>query len=209
VIGEDFRSGVPGPIDLIVDPVGGQERFTESLRSLAPEGCIVVVGFTAGEIPTVKVNRLLLGNTDVRRCAFGVLAFNPAALANAVARLSDLIAAGSVRAVIGSVYPLERVKEALHDLDNRHRSRFRRSVPPFGSTSASALRAQSARCTTYGRATIETWHVADRFDAATHRVGLREKRFRAGTARRAWRRSRARSLSRASAWSITGQLSAA
>jgi NADPH2:quinone reductase len=119
VIGEDFGSWLPGPIDLIVDPVGGQERFTESLRSLAPEGRIVVVGFTAGEIPTVKVNRLLLGNTDVRGCAFGVLAFNPAALTDAVARLSDLIAAGSVRPVIGSVYPLERVKEALHDLDNR------------------------------------------------------------------------------------------
>jgi NADPH2:quinone reductase len=119
VTGEDFRSGLPGPVDLIVDPVGGQERFTESLRSLAPEGRIVVVGFTAGEIPTVKVNRLLLGNTDVRGCNFGVVAFNSAALNDAVARLSDLITAGSLRPLVGSVYPLERVKDALQDLDNR------------------------------------------------------------------------------------------
>ena len=119
VIGEDFRSALPGPVDLIVDPVGGQERFTESLRSLAPEGRIVVVGFTAGEIPTVKVNRLLLANTDVRGCNFGVLAFNAAALADAVARMSDLITAGSLRPLIGSVYPLERVTDALNDLDNR------------------------------------------------------------------------------------------
>ena len=51
VIGEDFRAQLTAPVDLIVDPVGGQERFTESLRALAPEGRIVVVGFTAGEIP--------------------------------------------------------------------------------------------------------------------------------------------------------------
>jgi NADPH:quinone reductase len=32
---------------------------------LAPEGRLLVLGFAAGEIPTVKVNRLLLGNTAV------------------------------------------------------------------------------------------------------------------------------------------------
>ncbi|MGH3835830.1 MAG: zinc-binding dehydrogenase, partial [Pseudonocardiaceae bacterium] len=41
-------------VDIIVDPVGG-DRMTDSLRSLAPEGRLLVVGFTAGEIPTVKV----------------------------------------------------------------------------------------------------------------------------------------------------------
>jgi NADPH:quinone reductase len=51
-------------VDLVVDPVGG-DRMTDSLRSLAPEGRLLVLGFAAGEIPTVKVNRLLLGNTAV------------------------------------------------------------------------------------------------------------------------------------------------
>jgi NADPH2:quinone reductase len=51
-------------VDLVLDPVGG-DRMTDSLRSLAPEGRLLVLGFTAGEIPTVKVNRLLLGNTAV------------------------------------------------------------------------------------------------------------------------------------------------
>jgi NADPH:quinone reductase len=49
-------------VDLVLDPVGG-DRMTDSLRSLAPEGRLLVLGFAAGEIPTVKVNRLLLGNT--------------------------------------------------------------------------------------------------------------------------------------------------
>jgi NADPH:quinone reductase len=51
-------------VDLVLDPVGG-DRMIDSLRSLAPEGRLLVLGFAAGEIPTVKVNRLLLGNTAV------------------------------------------------------------------------------------------------------------------------------------------------
>ena len=51
-------------VDIVVDPVGG-DRMTDSLRSLGPEGRLLVLGFTAGEIPVVKVNRLLLGNTGV------------------------------------------------------------------------------------------------------------------------------------------------
>ena len=51
-------------VDLALDPVGG-DRLVDSLRLLAPEGRLLVVGFTAGEIPTVKVNRLLLGNIGV------------------------------------------------------------------------------------------------------------------------------------------------
>jgi NADPH:quinone reductase len=51
-------------IDIVLDPVGG-DRITDSLRSLVPEGRLLVLGFSAGEIPTVKVNRLLLGNTGV------------------------------------------------------------------------------------------------------------------------------------------------
>ena len=53
-----------GGVDVVLDPVGG-DRFTDSLRSLREGGRVVVVGFTAGSIPEVKVNRLLLGNTEV------------------------------------------------------------------------------------------------------------------------------------------------
>jgi len=56
-------------VDIVLDPVGsdrpGSDRMTDSLRSLAPEGRLLVLGFAGGEIPAVKVNRLLLGNTGV------------------------------------------------------------------------------------------------------------------------------------------------
>lgn len=68
-----LRDDVPGKVreltgdrgvDVVVDVVGGDIR--NSLRSLAPLGRLLAVGFASGEIPTVKVNRLLLTNTDVR-----------------------------------------------------------------------------------------------------------------------------------------------
>jgi NADPH:quinone reductase len=66
---DGFRDAVDaltqgGGVDLVVDPVGG-DRFTDSLRTLAPDGRVLVLGFTGRDIPTVKVNRLLLSNTAV------------------------------------------------------------------------------------------------------------------------------------------------
>jgi NADPH:quinone reductase len=58
-------STAPGPAGSTAPGPAGRDRMTDSLRALAPEGRVLVLGFTGGEIPTVKVNRLLLGNTGV------------------------------------------------------------------------------------------------------------------------------------------------
>ena len=67
--------------------VGG-DAFTDSLRSLATQGRLLVVGFAAGQgIPEVKVNRLLLNNVDVRGVGWGAYAMVAARLhAGAVGR---------------------------------------------------------------------------------------------------------------------------
>src|SRR5215207_8551850 len=62
------RSG--GGVDVLLDPVGGA-RFTDSLRSLGEEGRLVVIGFTGGSIPEVRVNRLLLNNIEVVGAGWG------------------------------------------------------------------------------------------------------------------------------------------
>src|SRR4051812_28326692 len=59
-----------GGVDVVIDPVGG-DRFTDSLRSLREGGRVVVVGFTGGSIPEVRVNRLLLNNVDVVGAGWG------------------------------------------------------------------------------------------------------------------------------------------
>jgi NADPH2:quinone reductase len=106
-------------VDLVVDPVGG-DRFTDSLRSLAVEGRILVIGFTAGEIPTVKVNRLLLGNTSVVGVAWGAFWHRePGYVRRQWDELLPLLADGRLDPPLGSSHPLADVAEALRELDER------------------------------------------------------------------------------------------
>ncbi len=112
---DDWRAGVTGAtggVDIVIDPVGG-DRFKESLRSLAPEGRLIVVGFAAGEIPTLAVNRLLLNNTDVRGCSWSVLANRPDGLAEAAAHLNEMAERGELTPPVVDALPLEKAPEAL------------------------------------------------------------------------------------------------
>jgi NADPH:quinone reductase len=106
-------------VDIVVDPVGG-DRFTDSLRSLAPAGRLLVIGFTGGEIPTVKVNRLLLNNIDVVGVGWGAWAgTHPDALAEQWADLERLLASGQLAPPEPVVYPLEEAAAAIASLENR------------------------------------------------------------------------------------------
>jgi NADPH2:quinone reductase len=114
---KDLTSG--RGVDLVVDPVGG-DRFTDSLRSLAPEGRLLVVGFTGGEIPTVKVNRLLLNNIDVVGVAWGAFALaRPEYLQQQWNELLPHLQAGRLDPPLGSTYPLDRAAEAVTELAQR------------------------------------------------------------------------------------------
>jgi NADPH:quinone reductase len=106
-------------VDLVVDPVGG-DRFTDSLRSLAPLGRLLVIGFTAGDIPTVKVNRLLLNNIDVRGVGWGAYALpRPGFVRRQWDELMPFLESGAIDPPISGTYPLERAGEALARLDDR------------------------------------------------------------------------------------------
>jgi NADPH2:quinone reductase len=108
-----------GGVDLVLDPVGG-DRFTDSLRSLREEGRIVVVGFTGGSIPEVKVNRLLLNNTEVIGAGWGAYIMSKPHVNRQVgAALDELIAGGFVRPIVGQRFPLERAADALKAIDGR------------------------------------------------------------------------------------------
>lgn len=106
-------------VDVVLDPVGG-DRFTDSLRSLKAGGRLLVVGFTGGEIPTVKVNRLLLNNIDAIGVGWGAWAgSHPGYLAEQWAELAPLLASGAVGAPQPVVFGLERAGEAIGSLENR------------------------------------------------------------------------------------------
>ncbi|BBY85938.1 NADPH:quinone oxidoreductase family protein [Mycolicibacterium tokaiense] len=106
-------------VDIVLDPVGG-DRVTDSLRSLAPGGRLLVVGFTGGDIPTIKTNRLLLNNVDAVGVGWGAWTMtHPGYVAQQWAELAPLLASGAVTAPEPEIYPLERAGEAIAALENR------------------------------------------------------------------------------------------
>ena len=124
VLAEGFKDAVKEltngrGVDVVVDPVGG-DRFTDSLRSLAPAGRLLVIGFTGGEIPTVKVNRLLLNNIDVVGVGWGAWAgTHPGALTEQWTDLAKLLTSSKLSPPEPDVYPLDEAAAAVASLENR------------------------------------------------------------------------------------------
>ncbi len=118
---DEARELTGGGVDLVLDPVGG-DRFTDSLRSLAEGGRLVVVGFTAGSIPEVRVNRLLLNNTEVIGAGWGAFVIGKPDVNREIgAELAKLIGSGVVRPLVGASFPLSvaGATEALELIDGR------------------------------------------------------------------------------------------
>ncbi|EWT02363.1 NADPH:quinone oxidoreductase [Intrasporangium oryzae NRRL B-24470] len=124
VLADDFLAGAKEltegrGVDVIVDPVGG-DRFTDSLRALAPEGRLLVIGFTAGQIPEVKVNRLLLNNLSVVGVGWGAFwTRDPGYLRTQWDAILPLLAQGALDPVLGPGFPLADVAAALTEIDER------------------------------------------------------------------------------------------
>ncbi|QSE90669.1 NADPH:quinone oxidoreductase family protein [Rhodococcus pseudokoreensis] len=104
-------------VDVVLDPVGDW-IFDEAVRTLAPEGRLLVVGFAAGKIPELKVNRLLLRNIGVVGAAFGAfLELDHDLMTEQAASLDRMIADGAVKPYIGSRFGFEELPQALRSLD--------------------------------------------------------------------------------------------
>jgi NADPH2:quinone reductase len=119
ILGDAFAAEVLdgfGPIDVVVDPLGDR-FFGESLRTLAPEGRVVVIGFAAGEIPVLKLNRLLLRNASALGVAWGAfLEHDPTVMATSSAALSAMSDRGALRPQIGRRVAFADIPQALAEL---------------------------------------------------------------------------------------------
>ena len=105
--------------DIVVDPVGG-DRFTDSLRCLAPEGRLLVIGFAAGQIPEVKVNRLLLNNISVVGVSWGSFALaTPGYLKQQWEAINPGISSGALRPLLHDTMALDQAAAALRLLETR------------------------------------------------------------------------------------------
>jgi NADPH2:quinone reductase len=108
-----------GGVDVVLDPVGG-ERFTDSLRCLREDGRVLVVGFTEGSIPEVKVNRLLLRNVSVVGAGWGAYVMgNPQRNREIGEAVATMIEDGFIKPIIGAAFGLEEAADAFRTIDER------------------------------------------------------------------------------------------
>jgi NADPH2:quinone reductase len=102
-------------VDMVVDPIGG-DAFDDAIRVLATEGRLLVIGFAAGGIPTVKVNRLLLRNVSVIGVGYGEFVNRtPGAQALFEFGVAELVRAG-LRPPPPIRFPLSKGADALQAL---------------------------------------------------------------------------------------------
>jgi len=105
--------------DVIYDPVGG-DVFDASLKCIAWNGRLLVIGFASGRIPEVKLNRVLLKNIAIVGLHWGAHAMHePERIPEAFDALFALYREGRIRPVIYRSYELAELPAALEALGSR------------------------------------------------------------------------------------------
>ncbi|MDR3498875.1 MAG: NADPH:quinone oxidoreductase family protein [Parvibaculum sp.] len=105
--------------DVVYDPVGG-DVFDESVRCIAWNGRLLVIGFTSGRIPTVSVNMPLIKGfsvVGVRAGEYGRR--DPEAGRRNIEAIDRLAAEGKIDPYVCATFPLERAVDAMRMLQNR------------------------------------------------------------------------------------------
>lgn len=105
--------------DVIYDPVGG-DIFDESIRCIAWNGRLLIIGFTSGRIPTVSVNMPLIKGFSVVGVRAGEYGRRDPEAGKANLEAIDRLAAeGKIDPYICARFPLERAVDAMRMLQNR------------------------------------------------------------------------------------------
>lgn len=105
--------------DIVLDMLGG-DFFDAAIRAVAWCGRLVVVGFTAGRIPTLKINYVLLKNIEVTGLQISdYRKRRPDLIRHCYSEIFQLVAQGKLHAPPTSMFPLDMLTDALHQLQER------------------------------------------------------------------------------------------
>ncbi len=105
--------------DTIYDPVGG-DIFDLSTKCVAAEGRILIIGFAAGRIPSIALNRVLLKNISIVGVLWGgYVLSHPSYEKEAHGVLMKMYDAGRIRPSVNAIYPFEEAPRGLRDLAER------------------------------------------------------------------------------------------
>lgn len=108
-----LRDALPDGSDVVVDPVGGA-LAEPALRSLRWGGRFVTVGYASGEIPSIRLNLVLLKGIEILGFEFASFAAHrPDDLHRNEGELMELLSSGRVAPYVGATFALDDVAAAL------------------------------------------------------------------------------------------------
>ena len=105
--------------DVIYDPVGDQ--YAEpALRAIAWKGRYLVVGFAAGDIPSIPLNLVLLKGCEIVGVFWGgFYRKDPQANMKNFMQIGQWLQAGKLVPQLHATYSIEQAADALNDMKNR------------------------------------------------------------------------------------------
>ncbi|MFI9726819.1 NADPH:quinone oxidoreductase family protein [Streptomyces sp. NPDC052092] len=99
--------------DVVFDPVGG-EAYTQSAKTVAFEGRIVVLGFASGSVPSPALNHALIKNYAILGLHWGLYnTRNPKLVQHCHEQLTDLAARGAIKPLVSERVPLPGAADAV------------------------------------------------------------------------------------------------
>lgn len=99
--------------DVVYDPVGG-DAYAKSVKCIAFEGRVLVVGFASGAIPTPGLNHALVKNYSIVGLHWGLYnTKDPAAVRACHDELTELAARGVVKPLISERVPMADAARAV------------------------------------------------------------------------------------------------
>lgn len=105
--------------DVIYDSVGG-DTTDRSLKCIAWNGRLLVIGFAGGEIPSIKMNRVLLKNISLVGLHWSAYPEKePERIDECMEGLFEMAAAGRIDPLVSARHPLEEAGVALRALATR------------------------------------------------------------------------------------------
>ena len=105
--------------DVVIDMLGG-DPFDGAVRAVAWRGRLVVVGFAAGRVPTLKLNYVMLKNIEVSGVQISdYRKRTPDLMRRCYGQIFEFTVAGAITPPTYDARPLDAWRSAVEDLSNR------------------------------------------------------------------------------------------
>ena len=99
--------------DIVIDGIGG-DVLSEALGTLAPDGRVTTLGYSASRKTTIDVTNLIVPQASIR--GLNMFAQPKMAITNAWKVIVSLLKAGAIKPIVAKTFPLEEAAAALRYL---------------------------------------------------------------------------------------------